>query len=345
MAWRDQELRFEMASPQALEQPREGLERSWSVLETVFQTSNEHMLQIRTICDKVAQTDVPILVLGEPGAGKEVVARYVHARSSPRQPFVKVNCAAVPPDLLESELFGYERGAFTGAHRDKPGKLEWAARGTVLLDEVAEINPRLQAKLLRILQDGEYSRLGGNRSLICTARIIATTNKRLDEVVALGQFREDLYFRLGVITIVVPPLRQRREDIVGLCNLFVEQHRAKYGSQVEKLPPQLLKTFRDYDWPGNVRQLENAVKRFLIFPDLRRTLAEFEDKVSHRNVSLREIAASAAEKAEKEVILRTLSEVGGNRREAARRLRVRYKSLVNRLRRWQPQEHSLMVVR
>jgi two-component system, NtrC family, response regulator AtoC len=261
-----------------------------------------------------------------------------------------VNCAALPADLLESELFGHERGAFTGALREKPGKFELASRGTLMLDEVAEMSPLLQSKLLHVLQDGEYSRLGGTTMLTSGARIIAATNKCLRSMVASGGFREDLYFRLNVIAVEIPSLRERPEDIAPLCDHFVERYRAKYNSRVKQLPPELVAAFRDYSWPGNVRQLENSVKRFLLLPDLQQALGELESKPEHRtvapppiaspSVSLKEHAASAAEQAEKELIFRTLNEVNWNRKKAAQRLNICYKSLLNKLHRWQAEpEH------
>ena len=321
-----------------------------SVEDVAFQTRNKRMLQIQAVCDQVAQTDVPVLILGESGVGKEVIARYLHARSGRREPFVKVNCAALPTDLLESELFGHERGAFTGAQREKPGKFELAGRGTIMLDEVAEMSPLLQAKLLHVLQDGEYSRLGGTRPLWSEARIVAATNKRLHTLVANAEFREDLYFRLNVITVEIPPLRERAEDIAALCEHFVSKYRLKYNSSVRSLPAELLSAFESHPWPGNVRQLENAVKRFLILPDLSQALAGLQDAratvdmrvspdVTHSSgISLKELSASAAERAEKELIFRTLNEVNWNRKQAAQRLNICYKSLLNKLHRWRLQE-------
>jgi transcriptional regulator with PAS, ATPase and Fis domain len=325
------------------------------VVETAFQTSNRRMLQIKAICDQAAHTDVPILILGESGVGKEVIARYIHMRSGRRDDFVKVNCAALPMDLLESELFGHERGAFTGAQREKPGKFELAGRGTLMLDEVGEMHPLLQAKLLHVLQDGEYSRLGGTQTLTSDARIVAATNKRLDTLVETGAFREDLFFRLNVITVEVPPLRERREDIASLCHHFVERYRIKYNSRVKQLPAELVAKFETYHWPGNIRQLENAVKRFLIFPDLQQAMAALDERPapapvpirrisvaqgSPKTVSLKEVAANAAEEAEKELIFQTLNDVNWNRKQAARRLGICYKSLLNKLHRWQLQDKA-----
>lgn len=319
-----------------------------SAMEIAFQTSNPRMLRIRTICDKAAQTEVPILILGESGVGKEVVARYIHDRSLRSEPFLKVNCAALPTDLLESELFGHERGAFTGALRDKPGKFELAARGTIMLDEVAEMSLMLQAKLLHVLQDGEFSRLGGVRTLTAEARVIAATNKALLAAVANGTFREDLYFRLNVVSVEIPPLRERHEDIPLLCDRFVQRYRSRYNSRIRYLPQELVKAFENYHWPGNIRQLENAVKRFLILLDVEQAISELEvsptvlPKESNAigSGSLKGLAASAAEQAEKEVIFRTLNEVNWNRKQAARNLKICYKSLLNKLHRWQRETDS-----
>jgi two-component system response regulator AtoC len=316
-----------------------------TLTQTAFETSNPRMLAVRAVCDRVAHVDVPVLVLGESGVGKEVVARYIHARSGRRGAFVKVNCAALPADLLESELFGHERGAFTGAQREKPGKFELADEGTLMLDELGEMSPLLQAKLLHVLQDGEYSRVGGTQTLTSTARIIAATNQRLQSLVSSGGFREDLYFRINVITVQIPPLRERREDIGRLCQLFIERYRERYGSRIRQLPPELMNAFREYHWPGNVRQLENLVKRFLILPDLHQLLADLEDRPpaplpdsSPQSLSLKELSADVAERAEKELIFQTLDQVNWNRRKAAQRLNICYKSLLNKLHRWQSED-------
>jgi DNA-binding NtrC family response regulator len=310
--------------------------------EVAYVGSNRRLLQIRTMCEQVAPADVPVLILGESGVGKEVLARFIHARSGRSDPFLKINCAALPADLLESELFGHERGAFTGAQREKPGKFELAGQGTLMLDEIAEMSPLLQAKLLHVLQDGEYTRLGGTRSLKSEARIIAATNKHLHSMVAKGEFREDLYFRLNVITVEIPPLRERSDEIRPLCGCFVEKYRAKYKSSVRALPEEVIAAFSRYHWPGNIRQLENAVKRFLILPDLQDALAELERPgiaseagPNPANTSLKELSANAAEKAESELILLTLNEVNWNRKEAARRLNICYKSLLNKIHRLQ----------
>jgi len=311
-------------------------------------STNPKVLKIKEIAKHVADTDVPVLITGESGVGKEVIARYIHSHSLRHdKPFVKVNCAALPNDLLESELFGYERGAFTGALNDKPGKFELADKGTLLLDEIGEMTPHLQAKLLHVLQDSEYTRLGAKRTIRVDARVLASTNINLEEHVGNGKFREDLYFRLNVIRIDIPPLRERREDIPVLCNYFLCRYRDRYKSSVEEITPSLMDSFLRYEWPGNVRQLENAVKRYLILPDMNVNLSELKDqtlssatapaaaKPKEDNMSLKDVGTRAAEQAEKELVLRVLEETSWNRKQAARRLNICYKALLNKLKRWQ----------
>ena len=309
-------------------------------------STNPKVLRIKEIAKQVADTDVPVLISGESGVGKEVLARFIHNNSSRHdKPFVKVNCAALPDDLLESELFGYERGAFTGALNDKPGKFELADKGTILLDEIGEMTPHLQAKLLHVLQDGEYSRLGGKRTVRVDARVLASTNVNLEEHVATGKFREDLYFRLNVIRVDIPPLRERREDIPILCNYFLCKYRDRYKSTVEEIGASLMDSFLRHDWPGNIRQLENAVKRYLILPEMNMNLSELKDqqgnavptpaKPKEDNMSLKDVASRAAEHAEKELVLRVLEETSWNRKQAARRLNICYKALLNKLKRGQ----------
>ena len=332
---------LELAIEKALDEQEDGPATGAIEPAQGFSTINKRMLQIRAISDQVAHADVPILILGESGVGKDVLARYIHQKSGRSGPFIRVNCAALPADLLESELFGHERGAFTGAQRDKPGKFELAGSGTIMLDEIGEMSTALQAKLLHVLQDGEYCRVGGTRTLTSDARILAATNKNPEKMVQSGAFREDLLFRLNVITVEVPPLRERPEDIVPLCNAFLEKYRAKYKSPVQELPAELLNAFTRHPWPGNIRQLENNVKRFLILPDVRMALLELQrgkllpESAQRASGSLKEQSANAAESAEKELILRTLNEVNWNRKQAARRLDICYKSLLNKLHRWE----------
>src|SRR5580692_71600 len=307
-------------------------------------SGSPRMLRIREIARQVADTDVPVLILGESGVGKEVLARFVVDQSSRRDhPFIKVNCAALPHDLLESELFGFERGAFTGALSEKPGKFELAGKGTILLDEIGEMSSHLQAKLLHVLQDSEYTRLGGKRPIRAEARVLASTNRKIEEMVAKGEFREDLYFRLNVITIEIPSLRERREDIPILCTNFIAKYREKYRSSVEQLPKELLEAFVKFDWPGNIRQLENAVKRYLILPDLEMAFADLkvhsepgvpvrDTPPSRQPLHLKELSAKAAEQAEREVVLQVLTQTNWNRKQTARELDISYKALRNKLR-------------
>jgi len=316
-------------------------------------SGNQKMLRLQEIARHVAETDVPVLILGESGVGKEVIARFIHVHSGrAEQPFVKVNCAALPHDLLESELFGYERGAFTGAMSEKPGKFELAGKGTIILDEIGEMSPQLQAKLLHVLQDSEYSRLGGKRPIRVQARVLALTNRRLEQSVAKGEFREDLYFRLNVISLEIPPLRERREDIPVLALNFLTKYREKYKSSVHELPRELLEGFKNFHWPGNIRQLENSVRRYLILPDLEMALSELRTEAEAPNpkqiqpeperqpLFLKEVGAHAAELAEREIVLRTLDDTNWNRKKTARVLNISYKALRNKLKKWNLQGRS-----
>jgi len=239
---------------------------------------SEKMREVRDLISRVADTDVTVLVRGESGTGKELVARAVHAASPRRErTLVKVNCAALPTELLESELFGFERGAFTGAIQHKPGKFEFANHGTMFLDEISELGPPLQSKLLQVLQDGEFARLGGRQDVRVDVRVVAATNRDLETAVDDGRFREDLFFRLNVVCITLPPLRQRREEIPGLTQYFLGRYSEHYNKRPLALATDTLRLFAEYDWPGNVRELENLVKRMVILgtdAQIRRDLAD-----------------------------------------------------------------------
>jgi transcriptional regulator with GAF, ATPase, and Fis domain len=220
---------------------------------------------VLTIMNQVAETNITVLVRGESGTGKELVSRTIHARSLRRdKPFVKVLCAALPEGLLESELFGYEKGAFTGAHRRKPGKFEFANHGTIFLDEIGEIHPTLQAKLLQVLQDGEFSRIGGENDVKVDARVITATNKHLEKAVEDGSFREDLFYRLNVVSIHLPPLRERKEEIPFLAEFFFNKYFEQYNKKYHPMSEQTLKLLQEYDWPGNIREMENMIKRMVV---------------------------------------------------------------------------------
>src|SRR5438046_3668157 len=226
-----------------------------------------HMREIRTVIENIADTDATVLIRGESGVGKDLVARAIHAASTRRAaPFVKVNCAAIPSELLESELFGHEKGAFTGAHRRKPGQFEYANTGTLFLDEIAELPLALQAKLLHVLQDFRFTRVGGNGVIDVDARVIAATNRDLEQAMARGEFREDLYYRLNVVEIHVPPLRERRQEIPLLVATFLARFNAQYGRQ-KALAPETLARLMEHPWSGNVRELENAIRRMVVLTE------------------------------------------------------------------------------
>src|SRR4051812_45310557 len=245
------------------------------------------MAQVRDLIDRVADTDVTVLIRGESGTGKELVARALAASSLRRdKPFVKVNCAALPNELLESELFGFERGAFTGAIHQKPGKFEFANHGTLFLDEIGDMSPPLQAKLLRVLQDGEFSRLGGTHDVRVDVRIVAATNRDLERAVADGEFREDLFFRLNVVSIHMPPLRERREEIPLLVEHFLKKYSVQYNKPYTNLSAETMGLLIEHDWPGNVRELENIIKRVVVLGDnaaIRRDLLRSAAATSERH--------------------------------------------------------------
>jgi len=240
--------------------------------------TSEKMREVKDLIHRVADTDVTVLIRGESGTGKELVARAIHQASNRRhRPFVKVNCAALPSELLESELFGFERGAFTGAIQHKPGKFEFANQGTMFLDEISEMQPPLQSKLLQVLQDGEFARLGGRGDVRVDVRIVTATNRDLENMVADGGFREDLFFRLNVVCITLPPLRQRRDEIPALTRMFIERYAEHYNRAPIELAQDTARLFEAYDWPGNVRELENLIKRAVVLgsdESLRRDLAD-----------------------------------------------------------------------
>jgi two-component system response regulator AtoC len=235
------------------------------------------MRDVVAMVERVADSDIGILLRGESGVGKEIIAREVHRRSARRsKPFVKVNAAALPAELLESELFGHERGAFTGAQTARVGKFEFANNGTLMLDEIAEMPAGLQAKLLHVLQDNEFTKLGSNRPVTVDVRIIAATNRDLEAMMRAGSFREDLYYRLQVIELFVPPLRERREEIPQLIEFFLMKYSERYGRPLRRPSDALRDTLLNYTWPGNVRELENVIKRFVILQDEALVLAELK---------------------------------------------------------------------
>ncbi len=305
--------------------------------------SSPKMLEARQILREAARVDVTVLVTGETGTGKELVARAVHHFSSRRAgPFVKVNCAAMPRELLESELFGYERGAFTGAHKLKIGKFEAAHHGTIFLDEIGDLHPALQAKLLHVLQDGEFSRIGGKSTLAVDVRVLAATNQDLERAVTEGRFREDLYYRLNVINVFVPPLRERATEIPLLANYFVERYSKLYRRDGFTIPPSVIERLTRHRYPGNVRELENLIKRMIVLDDPFLTRVPLPEAgvdstrphapaVAAPEPSLKDIARRASQAAEREAIAKMLEQTGWNRVRAARALRISYRALLYKI--------------
>src|SRR3989442_12707313 len=298
-----------------------------------FFEGHPRMAAIRAVIESIADTDTTVLIRGESGVGKDLVARAVHAASARRHgPFIKVNCAAIPQGLLESELFGHEKGAFTGAHRRKPGQFEYANKGTVYLDEIAELPLALQAKVLHVLQDFRFSRVGGHGMLDVDARVVAATNRDLEEAMAHGEFREDLYYRLNVVEIRVPPLRERREEIPGLASWFLAKFNAQYGRQ-KQLRPETMARLTEYSWSGNVRELENMMRRLVVLTDGEQAVEALVTR--GRNVhaaaprplvteGLREIARRGPREAERKAREEGPDHVRWNRPEAPRTLKVSY---------------------
>ena len=256
--------------------------------------NTEKMRGIATVIDQVSDSDVTVLIRGESGVGKELVCRAIHQRSTRRdRPFVKVNCAALPADLLESELFGHERGAFTGAATTRIGKFEQADGGTLMLDEIGELKPALQAKLLHVLQDGEFTKLGSNKRIEVDVRVVAATNRDLEKMMVSGEFREDLYYRLKVIELTVPALRERRDEIQPLTDFFVSRYSRKYGRPIRGLSEELRQLFLTYDWPGNIRELENMLKRMVVLQDEQLVIAEIRRNIE--KTAAAQLAASVAQ--------------------------------------------------
>jgi two-component system, NtrC family, response regulator AtoC len=315
-----------------------------------FVAASPAMRKIREQVSQVANVNVPVLIVGESGTGKEVVARLIH-KLSPRahRTFLKVNCAALPADLLESELFGYEPGAFTGATRSKPGKFELCDKGTFLLDEIGEMPPVLQAKLLHVLQDQQFSRLGSRSMVSIDVRILAATNIDIQQAIAAKKLREDLYYRLNAFTVHVPPLRERRDEIPLLLRHFMALFATRYARAPLPVSPVLVDACRRYSWPGNLRELENFVKRYLILADEQLALSELEIQEREAGVAtgqaaelpakqdpddLKSLVRGLKDEAESEAIARTLERTRWNRKEAARRLGISYKALLYKIRRY-----------
>ncbi len=299
-----------------------------------FLTKDPNMLAMLEKLKPVAKTRVPVLIVGESGTGKEVLARWFHEVSDrARGPFVAVNCAALPEALLESELFGYEKGAFSGALTRKKGKFELADGGTILLDEITEMPLQLQAKLLRVLQEGEVDRLGGAYPVKVDVRVIATTNRNIEEEVLAGRFRQDLYFRLNVISVKIPPLRERKADIRFLAEHFLREFSSMYGKPLKGFAPGVLEALEDYEFPGNVRELRNMIERAVLLCE--GDFVRLEDLSFFRPAKPSsppsDIPVKPLEEVERELILKALSSCGGNRTQAAKLLGISVRTLRNKL--------------
>jgi DNA-binding NtrC family response regulator len=322
----------------ALARPRRSWDRSPDddsrvrLREEIGLWRSPRMSDVREIIEQAARVDVTVLIMGETGTGKDVVARAIHEQSVRQSgPFVKVNCAAVPRELLESELFGHERGAFTGAHQLKIGKFESADRGTIFLDEIGDLHPALQGKLLHVLQDGQFSRVGGRSTVKVDVRVLAATNQDLEQAVAGGRFREDLYYRLNVVPVRIPPLRERREDIPALAQHFLKRHAGRYRKPVHGFDAGGMQSLLEHSWPGNIRELDHAVERSVL-------LAQGE-LVRAGDLGLRASAPGMTpriedltlEEVEKLVIQKALTRFDGNVSQAAKALGLSRSALYRRL--------------
>lgn len=318
-----------------------------------FVRSGKRMRDLEAQASLVARADIPLLILGESGTGKEILALYTHKMSSRSQNiFLKVNCAAVPADLLESELFGYEQGAFTGAVKTKPGKFEICTGGTIFLDEIGEMPAILQAKLLQVLQDGTFSRLGSRSPMKVDVRVIAATNINMKAAMADKSFREDLYYRLNGFTLSIPPLRERKEEIPVFADYFMRKGSRRYGREILPFSARLMQALTDYSWPGNLREMENVVNRYLVLGEEKSILDELspsaavDDEYSPRaeaskGSGLKGLVRSLKGEAESTAIAQVLEGTGWNRKAAANDLKISYKALLYKIKQYDlsPQNH------
>jgi two-component system response regulator AtoC len=311
-----------------------------------FVRASRRMREVETHCRLVATTDIPVLILGESGTGKEIAAKFIH-KMSPRgqRHFLKVNCAAMPLDLLESELFGYEPGAFTGAVKAKPGKFELCTNGTIFLDEIGEMPTALQAKLLQVLQDGTFSRLGSRNTVKVDVRVIAATNINIKAAIAQKAFREDLYYRLNGFSVHIPSLRERREEIPILAQYFLSRNALKFDRDPLPISITLMQALTSYSWPGNLRELDNFTKRYLVLEDEQAIIQELHPELcaSHvfsapeegePNTSLKRLVRGLKGDAESVLIAKTLEGTGWNRKAAAAQLQISYKALLYKIKQY-----------
>jgi len=319
-----------------------------------FVRSSKRMRDLEAQAALVARADIPLLILGESGTGKEILALYTHMMSARSQRiFLKVNCAAVPADLLESELFGYEQGAFTGAVKTKPGKFEVCTGGTIFLDEIGEMPAILQAKLLQVLQDGTFSRLGSRSPMKVDVRVIAATNINMKEAMAQKTFREDLYYRLNGFTLSIPPLRERKEEIPVLSEYFMRKGAKRYGREALSFSTNLMDTLTNHPWPGNLRELENVINRYLVLGDEKAILEELAPSSAYQGAAgsapeapngagLKAMVRSLKGDAESTAIAQVLEGTGWNRKAAANDLQISYKALLYKIKQYDlsPRDHA-----
>jgi two-component system response regulator AtoC len=300
------------------------------------------MQAVRERVQKIAGANLPVLIQGESGTGKDIIARMIHSHSPwSSGPWVKVNCPAIPGTLLESELFGYEKGAFTGAYGSKPGRVELANRGTLFLDEISELDYSLQSKLLQLLQDGQFCRIGAQEDRRVEVRVVCATNRQLEHEVEVGRFRQDLFYRINVVNIQMPALRDRAADIPVLVQYFLDLYNEKYNSRARPLSPLLLTQLQRYHWPGNIRELENLMRRYTILGTEEAITSElvprrqemFDDDIPIDGpISLKKVTRQAVLDLERKIILKVLQANHWNRKRAARALSISYRALLYKIR-------------
>ena len=310
--------------------------------ESVVFGRTEAMQAIRERLAKLAGANVPVLIQGESGTGKDIIARMIHAASPWKSgPWVKVNCPAIPGTLLESELFGYEKGAFTGAYGTKPGRVEMAHRGTLFLDEISELDLALQSKLLQLLQDGQFCRIGAQEDKKVEVRVVCATNRKLEEEIENRSFRADLFYRINVVNLQLPPLRERAADIPDLVSYFLDYHNRKYNCRAKMISGELMAVLCKYHWPGNIRELENLIKRYVILgsedvisTDLARPTQDiFNAEIPmDGQISLKKLTRQAVRELERKVILKALQTHHWNRKQAAKALSISYRALLYKIR-------------
>jgi two-component system, NtrC family, response regulator AtoC len=302
----------------------------------------EAMQAVRERLTKLAGANVPVLIDGESGTGKDIIARMIHAASPWKTgPWVKVNCPAIPGTLLESELFGYEKGAFTGAYGMKPGRVEMAHRGTLFLDEISELDMGLQSKLLQLLQDGQFCRIGAQEDKKVEVRVVCATNRNLEDEIENGTFRADLFYRINVVNLHMPSLRERAADIPVLVNYFLESHNRKYNCRAKPLSSELMAVMAKYHWPGNIRELENLIKRYVILGNeevIASDLVPRDQDLFNADIpidgpiSLKKLTRQAVRELERKVILKVLQTHHWNRKQSAKTLGISYRALLYKIR-------------